>query len=146
MLNQRAISFRALMCVVIATTLVGRAETIFQFPNVSVGDLYYTEPSKFFCGPDVEVYGLFSEWQYLAPARGEVHLPDGVLIQLSLSLEPEKSRSSQYVVTAGGRFSARYNKRRGAAHRTSASATVAFHQRIDHQQRRHFVLAITGLA
>ncbi len=95
MLNQRAISFQALMCVVIATTLVGRAETIVRFPNVSVGDLYYTEPSKFFCGPDVEVYGLFSEWQYLAPARGEVHLPDGALIQLSLSLEPEKSRSSQ---------------------------------------------------
>jgi hypothetical protein len=83
-MSLRAISLVFLLFPFVADEKLTRADNLLEFPTESIGSLYCATPEKVHFGAEAHLAGRVPDWEFLALAAGQVQLPEGKLIRLSL--------------------------------------------------------------
>lgn len=81
----RTLTIVLLSFLLVADQKLGCSDTVIDFPEQSIGSLYFASPDDVHFGAESTLTGRMTEWEFLAFASGRVRLPDGKLIRLSLN-------------------------------------------------------------
>ncbi|XZE19880.1 redoxin domain-containing protein [Pirellulaceae bacterium SH449] len=85
----RSLTILLLSFLLVADQKLGCADTVIDFPEQSIGSLYFASPDDVHFGADSKLTERVTEWEFFAFAAGRVRLPEGKLIRLSLNNRTE---------------------------------------------------------